>query len=108
VFPDCAEPVIGRRFAPTRWLHPGYGCLLSVIASQRVGAKRRPMTGSAKQSIVPRKDWIAMTRLPYRAADFAAGVTRQIALPTSSATRSAPCLSIRHADRAALRLAIGG
>ena len=23
-FPDCAEPVIGRRFAPTRWLHPGY------------------------------------------------------------------------------------
>jgi hypothetical protein len=19
-FPDCAEPVIGRRFAPTRWL----------------------------------------------------------------------------------------
>jgi len=21
--PDCAEPVIGRRFAPTRWLHPG-------------------------------------------------------------------------------------
>jgi hypothetical protein len=26
-----------------------------VIASQRVGAKRRPMTGSAKQSISPRK-----------------------------------------------------
>jgi hypothetical protein len=24
MFPDCAEPVIGRRFAPTRWLHPGY------------------------------------------------------------------------------------
>jgi hypothetical protein len=24
-----------------------------VIASQRVGAKRRPMTGSAKQSMVP-------------------------------------------------------
>src|SRR6266566_6960026 len=22
--PDCAEPVIGRRCAPTRWLHPGY------------------------------------------------------------------------------------
>src|SRR6266508_1659004 len=21
---DFAEPVIGRRFAPTRWLHPGY------------------------------------------------------------------------------------
>jgi hypothetical protein len=27
----------------------------NVIASQRVGAKRRPMTGSAKQSISPRK-----------------------------------------------------
>jgi hypothetical protein len=27
----------------------------SVIASQRVGAKRRPMTGSAKQSIFERK-----------------------------------------------------
>jgi hypothetical protein len=26
------------------------GCMLLVIASQRVGAKRRPMTGSAKQS----------------------------------------------------------
>ena len=22
--PDLAEPVIGRRFAPTRWLYPGY------------------------------------------------------------------------------------
>jgi hypothetical protein len=28
---------------------------LNVIASQRVGAKRRPMTGSAKQSISPCK-----------------------------------------------------
>jgi hypothetical protein len=24
--PDCA---IGRRFAPTRWLHPGYGAQIS-------------------------------------------------------------------------------
>jgi hypothetical protein len=31
-----------------------------VIASQRVGAKRRPMTGSAKQSIPPLAEaWIA-------------------------------------------------
>jgi hypothetical protein len=31
-----------------------------VIASQRVGAKRRPMTGSAKQSIWPQaRSWIA-------------------------------------------------
>jgi len=29
-----------------------------VIASQRVGAKRRPMTGSAKQSMLA-KSWIA-------------------------------------------------
>src|SRR5258705_13753267 len=28
----------------------------AVIASQRVGAKRRPMTGSAKQSIAPSKE----------------------------------------------------
>jgi len=28
----------------------------SVIASQRVGAKRRPMTGSAKQSIAPQQE----------------------------------------------------
>jgi len=33
---------------------------LFVIASQRVGAKRCPMTGSAKQSIEPpKKGWIA-------------------------------------------------
>jgi hypothetical protein len=25
--PDCAEPVIGRRLAPTRWLHPGYAAV---------------------------------------------------------------------------------
>jgi len=24
VFPDFAEFIIVRRFAPTRWLHPGY------------------------------------------------------------------------------------
>jgi hypothetical protein len=31
----------------------------SVIASQRVGAKRRPMTGSAKQSRGNEGSWIA-------------------------------------------------
>src|SRR4051812_41850597 len=36
---------------------------LVVIASHRVGAKRRPMTGSAKQSILQRKkEWIAWSR----------------------------------------------
>ena len=29
LFPDCAEPVIGRRFASTRWLHPGDGALVA-------------------------------------------------------------------------------
>jgi hypothetical protein len=29
--PDYAEPVIGRRFAPTRWLHPGYASADDVI-----------------------------------------------------------------------------
>jgi hypothetical protein len=28
-FPDFAEPVIGRRFAPTRWRHPGYSASAS-------------------------------------------------------------------------------
>jgi hypothetical protein len=30
----------------------------TVIASQRVGAQRRPMTGSAKQSRMQGNDWI--------------------------------------------------
>jgi hypothetical protein len=30
--PDFAEPVIGRRFAPTRWLHPGYELTTTVLA----------------------------------------------------------------------------
>jgi hypothetical protein len=35
-----------------------------VIASQRVGANARPMTGSAKQSIEQQKEeWIASTSL---------------------------------------------
>jgi hypothetical protein len=46
---------------------------MTVIASQRVGAERRPMTGSAKQSSATGKDWIAssasllaMTRRPVK------------------------------------------
>ncbi len=39
-----------------RFAHPGHDADRSVIASQRVGAKRGPMTGSAKQSrIFPRR-----------------------------------------------------
>jgi hypothetical protein len=44
----------------------------AVIASQRVGAKRRPMTGSAKQSRAPGADWIASSQvlLAMTAASF--------------------------------------
>jgi hypothetical protein len=31
--PDFAEPVIGRRIAPTRWLHPGYDT--GILSSRR-------------------------------------------------------------------------
>jgi hypothetical protein len=44
---DRQESAFSRR--DLRWL-------ATVIASQRVGAKRRPMTGSAKQSIAPHKE----------------------------------------------------
>ena len=36
---------------------------LHVIASQRVGAKRRPMPGSAKQSRIAKQDWIASSQV---------------------------------------------
>ena len=45
----------------------------------------------------------SLTALPH---DYFAGVTRQITLPTSSATSSAPALVDRDADRPALRLAV--
>ena len=40
-FPDCAEPVIGRRFASTRWLHPGDGVSLPDGQNTREGVKPR-------------------------------------------------------------------
>jgi hypothetical protein len=59
-----------RRFAPPlassglRLFHPGYACSLNVIASHRVGAKRRPMMNSAKQSSFSfcGEQWIASLR----------------------------------------------
>src|SRR5258707_15263402 len=51
---DCHTPPPGLAFGePDDRLQRGIQYALSVIASQRVGAKRRPMTGSAKQSIAP-------------------------------------------------------
>jgi hypothetical protein len=42
---------------------PGRFLFLNVIARQRVGAKRRPTTGSAKQSTPQRAElWIASLR----------------------------------------------
>src|ERR1700738_4835820 len=40
----------------------GRGIAPDVIASQRVGAKRRPMTGAAKQSMDAEKEWIGSSR----------------------------------------------
>ena len=60
-----------------RWSRTGCWCggrsrrraggrgLSVVIVSQRVGAKRRPMTGSAKQSILRRKDCFRPRSLSY-------------------------------------------
>src|ERR1700738_2695517 len=39
--PDFAEPVIGRRFAPTRWLNPGYGQSLRLKISRLRRGQRR-------------------------------------------------------------------
>src|SRR5260370_6982227 len=51
---DCHTPPPGLAFGePDDRLQRGIQYALSVIASQRVGAKRRPMTGSAKHSIAP-------------------------------------------------------
>src|SRR5450432_2833265 len=48
-FPDCAEFIVGRRFAPTRWLHPGYegGCFASRISSHTRGGVSGKARGSA-------------------------------------------------------------
>jgi hypothetical protein len=47
-----------------------------VIASQRVGAKRRPMTGSAKQSIERQSKYGLLRRLAPRNDEPLQGVTR--------------------------------
>src|ERR1700676_1977705 len=39
--PDFAEPVIGRRFAPARWLNPGYGKSLRLKISRLRRGQRR-------------------------------------------------------------------
>jgi hypothetical protein len=64
--------VVGSRLkaGTTAVIVLGFNCqrtktvvLKIVIASQRVGAKRRPMTGSAKQSISPRKESVDCSSL---------------------------------------------
>src|SRR5712672_747688 len=42
----------------------------AVIASQRVARNARPMTGSAKQSIGPRQDWIASSQVLLAMTNF--------------------------------------
>jgi hypothetical protein len=62
-----------------------------VISSQRVGAKRRPMTGSAKQSISPREDDGLLRRFAPR-NDVK---IRDLAIPR----RDAPELCMNHSPR---------
>jgi hypothetical protein len=42
----------------------------AVIARQRVGAKRRPMTGSEKQCIGLKQDWIASSQVLLAMTSF--------------------------------------
>ena len=52
-------------------------CKITVIASHRVGAKRRPMTGFAKQSISPRKERMDCFAKPVIGCAFARPVGSQ-------------------------------
>src|SRR4051794_13222836 len=68
--------------------------LSAVIASQRVGARRRPMTGSAKQSISPRvlKDGLLRRFAPCNDADRAGTEVHTLSTPHHSAMNSAVAL----------------
>jgi hypothetical protein len=55
--------IAGSSPAMTELQKAGSNPGLFVIASQRVGAKRRPMTGSAKQSRATNTDWIASSQV---------------------------------------------
>ncbi len=56
--PDCAEPVIGRRFAPTPWLHPGlYGDMV---------VKRRDRSRHAFSSVVGIEREVLVMVLSFR------------------------------------------
>ena len=58
--------------------------LTPVIASQRVGAKRRPMTGSAKQSMVQhtRRGFASLAMTPENSGNSAGGIPGWKALVT--------------------------
>jgi hypothetical protein len=43
VVPDFAELIIGRRFAPTRWLHPGYGHFTTGGSEDRIESTLPPV-----------------------------------------------------------------
>src|SRR5665213_1532944 len=87
-FPDFAEPVIGRRFAPTRWPHPGYALLHPFMSSK--GLRQSGLTEDCIGGVTARdseRHWKISLR--YRAVpDFvtalplthqrAAGCTQQV------------------------------
>ena len=83
--------------------------LSPVIASQRVGAKRRPMTGSAKQSMYPR----VLARMDCLVAEFiigpAEGGTRWLLAMTEGAAGSVIAHpTTRHPEVAASSAALEG
>ncbi len=83
--------------------------LSPVIASQRVGAKRRPMTGSAKQSMYPR----VLARMDCLVAEFiigpAEGGTRWLLAMTEGAAGSVIAYpTTRHPEVAASSAALEG
>src|ERR1700737_2539401 len=86
-----------------------------VIASQRVGAKRRPMTGSAKQSREKQEDWIAsslallaMTEEGERRHHFPAGdvsTVRPAGLSVRGRSAPSPRVPVAIRSDAASRIA---
>jgi len=49
--PDCAEPVIGRRFAPTRWLHPGYATTPPARTAKSCGLDAPTLASSSRSGV---------------------------------------------------------
>jgi hypothetical protein len=60
--PDCAEFIIGRRFAPTRWLHPGYSVAFDTALFSSVNANPGLLTWIKSQSACRVRSAISLTK----------------------------------------------